>query len=324
MRYSSLGLVRAALPRARAFGGICRSPCSLLGLTSLLIGLARPVVVAAVPTGQTTVILAMDVSRSMCSNDIAPSRLEVAEAAAISFIQQQGSTRLIGVVAFAGFGEIVQAPTNDREAAGRCHRWPDHRSADGHRQRDPRIASTPSPRSIRPWRPPRATVARARRWRRCPRAPTRRTSSSLLTDGVSNAGPEPTVAAQQAVDRGVRIYTIGFGTANPDQAPTGCPSSLIGNEPFGGGGGGFGGFGGGGGGFRRGIDEQTLTDVAHKTGGEYYAAESAQQLNDVLSGLPTYLILKHQAVEVSVVFAAIGVLLAGLALLLAHAWRPWP
>ena len=35
----------------------------------------------------------------------------------------------------------------------------------------------------------------------------------LLTDGVSNIGPNPLDAAQQAADRGVRVYTIGFGTA---------------------------------------------------------------------------------------------------------------
>ena len=44
----------------------------------------------------------------------------------------------------------------------------------------------------------------------------------LLTDGASNAGPEPVDAAQQAVDRGIRVYTIGFGTENPGGRPPGC------------------------------------------------------------------------------------------------------
>ena len=39
----------------------------------------------------------------------------------------------------------------------------------------------------------------------------------VLTDGRSNTGPEPVEAAQQAVDRGVRVYTIGFGTADPGE-----------------------------------------------------------------------------------------------------------
>src|SRR4029453_124517 len=71
----------------------------------------------------------------------------------------------------------------------------------------------------------------------------------LLTDGVSNAGPEHLDAAQQAVDRGVRVYTIGFGTANPGEFPR-CNAQFLGSEPFNGGFGGPGGnFGGPPGGF---------------------------------------------------------------------------
>ena len=57
----------------------------------------------------------MDVSRSMCATDIPPNRLLAAEEAAASFIERQGSTTQIGIVAFAGFAEIVQAPTTDQE-----------------------------------------------------------------------------------------------------------------------------------------------------------------------------------------------------------------
>ena len=77
--------------------------------------MARPVSIVSVPAGQTTVILAMDVSRSMCATDIPPNRLIAAEAAAASFIERHGSTTQIGIVAFAGFAEIVQAPTTDQE-----------------------------------------------------------------------------------------------------------------------------------------------------------------------------------------------------------------
>ena len=64
-----------------------------------------------------------------------------------------------------------------------------------------------------------------------------------------------------------------------------------------------------GGGFRRAIDEETLTAVADATGGEYYPAESAQQLKEVFAQLPTSLILAHEVVEISVAFTAIAVLL---------------
>ena len=109
----------------------------------------------------------------------------------------------------------------------------------------------------------------------------------LLTDGASNAGPLPVDAASEAAARGVRVYTIGFGTNDPNSERPPCGIQFLGNEPndpFG-----FGGFGGGGAGFRRAIDEQTLMAVADATGGEYYPAASADELQKVFANLPTNL-----------------------------------
>jgi Ca-activated chloride channel family protein len=114
-RYSSLLLLREAVPRWSRVRRHLPFALFVLALTSLVIGLGRPVVIAAVPTGQATVILAIDVSRSMCLRDIAPSRLEVAQEAAATFIERQGPAHQIGIVAFAGFGELIQAPTGDEE-----------------------------------------------------------------------------------------------------------------------------------------------------------------------------------------------------------------
>ena len=97
------------------------------------------------------------------------------------------------------------------------------------------------------------------------------------------------------------------------------------NDPFGRGGGNFGGgqFGGGGG-FRRGIDDATLKQVAEMTGGNYYSAESATELQNIFQNLPTYLITKHEVAEVSFIFVVIGALLAALAMALALIWQPLP
>ena len=154
----------------------------------------------------------------------------------------------------------------------------------------------------------------------------------MLTDGANNAGPEPLDAAQQAADRGLRVYTIGFGTADGGGMNPGCRRQFMGNEPgandpFGGFGGGFGGGGGGGagpGGFRRGIDEDTLRGIADLTGGTYSPAESAGELQQVFASLPTTLITRREPHEVSVAFVALGAFLAGGSLLLSRAWRPLP
>jgi Ca-activated chloride channel homolog len=144
----------------------------------------------------------------------------------------------------------------------------------------------------------------------------------LLTDGQSNTGPSPIDAAQQAVDRGVRIYTIGYGTETGSTSFRGCGTR--GGGGFSGGFGGFGGGFGGGGGFRRGIDDVTLKQIAAMTGGTYHGAASAGELQSVFDNLPTYLITKHEVTEVSVAFAALGALLAAAAVGLGLMWQPLP
>ena len=109
-----------------------------------------------------------------------------------------------------------------------------------------------------------------------------------------------------------------------------CAQQFLGREPLlfpGFGGGGFGGGGGGpqpGGAFRRGIDEGTLKQVADETGGKYYPAESADELQDVFDSLPTYLIMKHEVTELSAIFLGFGALLVAASVALARAWRPLP
>ena len=150
----------------------------------------------------------------------------------------------------------------------------------------------------------------------------------LLTDGANSQGPLPLDAAQQAADRNVRVYTIGFGT---DEIPEMvCTQAQLGGDVFNGGfgGGGFGGgFGGGGGGnFRRFlvVDEETLQGVADMTGGEYYRAESAEQLLEVFEELPTQIILQKEAIEISVFFVMAAVILVGTAVFLSLKWRRYP
>src|SRR5690606_7016729 len=141
----------------------------------------------------------------------------------------------------------------------------------------------------------------------------------LLTDGAANAGPLPLDAAQQAADRGVRVYTIGDGTDRGGMmnclaryGDSGFSGAPWGGDQF---------FGGSGGGFRRGIDEETLKQVAELTGAEYYSAESADELKEVFANLPTSLIMRYETSEISVAFTALGALLATAALGLAMRWQ---
>jgi Ca-activated chloride channel family protein len=318
VRYSSLELVRAALPQKSNWRRHLPVGLFLLGLACLVFALGRPVAILNVPTTQTTIILTIDVSGSMRSRDILPSRLQAAEEAAFSFVQTQKSTTQIGLVAFSTFAEIIQPATTDQAAlqAALDSLTVGRRTAigsgilvalDAISQVDKNVARsiTDTQLGVEPKPVPKGDYAPD--------------IIVLLTDGDSNTGPDPIVAAQQAVDRGVRVYTIGFGTANgpgASQSPFG-----FGSPP---GGGGFFGGGGGGGFGRMGLNEPMLKQIASMTGGTYHLASSASQLESVFNSLPTYLIIKHEVLEISVLFVAFGALLAGIAILLSLVWRPLP
>jgi Ca-activated chloride channel family protein len=327
VRYSSLALIREAVPGSSRLRRHLPFVLFIASLLAVVVAMARPVAIVAVPTNQTTIILTIDVSGSMCSTDIPPSRIQAAEAAAAAFIQSQAAGTRIGIVAFSGFAELVQSPTNDKAAllnalqslaTGRRTAIGEGilASIDAISEIDSSVAKSQTDST-----PGSAPVP-------VPKGDYAPDIVVLLTDGASNTGTAPLDAAQQAADRGVRVFTIGFGTANGGALSPTCAPQFVGREPGagGGGGGGGGGFGGGGGGgnFPRGIDEATLKQIADVTGGTYYPAESASQLDSVFAKLPTNLITKHEATEVSFAFVGLGALLAGLAILLGKAWRPLP
>lgn len=314
VRYSSLSLVRQALPDYSRLRRHLPFALFLLALTGLVIALARPAAIVSVPTGRATIILAMDVSRSMCSGDISPTRLEVAQDAALSFIKEQEAGTQIGIVAFAGYAELLQPPTDDQEVLADVVEslTTGRRTAIG-------SAIVKSLEAIAEIDPEVAPVERAPSASPTPTNPPEEYAPSiivLLTDGASNQGPRPLEAAQQAVDRGVRVYTIGFGTKEGGQMD--CSGFFAGGgDPFRSGGG----FGSS---FRRGIDEETLIEISEMSGGDYYSAESAGELQEVFRNLPTYLITRQETMEISVLFAGIGAFLAALAVGLSMMWQPLP
>jgi Ca-activated chloride channel family protein len=98
-----------------------------------------------------------------------------------------------------------------------------------------------------------------------------------------------------------------------------CDRSQIGGG-FGGGGGGFG-FGGGNGRNPLIIDENALRSVATTTGGQYYRAVDAGQLQSALKKLPSTITVAHKHVDVADTFAGIGGLLIALAVGLSLWWN---
>lgn len=321
VRYSSLSLVREVLPKQSWLRRHLPFVFFLFALTSLVFALARPTATVLVPSNRSTIILALDVSRSMCSTDIRPNRLEAAKQAALEFVQKQERGRMIGVVAFAGFAELVQPPTTDRAAleSAILNMAPARRTAIG----SAILRSLDAIAEIDDSVAPGETGALSdQTFTPVPEGEYAPHIIVLLTDGASNAGPHPLNAAIQASERGVRVYTIGFGTLN-NTSPMNCGFQIQENEMFGGGfGSPFGGGFGGGGGFRREIDEDTLTAIADMTGGKYHVATSAQELQNVFQNLPTNLITTRETIEIGAFFTAFAALLAVLAMVLSFRLYP--
>ena len=331
VRYSSVALLRSVLPRRKRWQRHLPIAMLLASLVALALAAGRPHVDRSVPYARTSVILALDVSGSMCSTDVEPNRLAVAQEAARRFVEKQPKGVRMGLVVFSGFAELAVPPTTDRKALvaaidsltvgrGTAIGAAMLKGIDAIAEANPGV-----PRSATRPRPvPRPRSARPGANGYVPDIVV------LLTDGRSNRGIEPLDAVPYAVERRVRVYTIGFGTDNP--APPACTRAQLGGQVFdpngfgGGGGGGFGGggFGGGGGRGGRSADVPTLQAVAAQTGGTYHGAEDADQLRDVFSDLPKDVATQKRPVEITWIIAAFGALLAAAAVAASIRWSPYP
>ncbi len=263
----------------------------LIGIAILIVALARPQTVVSVPKIQGTVILAFDVSGSMAADDMKPTRMEAAKTAARDFIAQQPPDVQIGVVSFSESGFSVQVPTSDQGAVlAAINRLAPQRGTSlaygiltslkaiqtAEQPDTPKFYSnlTPTPEGV-----PAPTPT--------PVPPGTHTSSVivLLTDGENNTSPDPLQAAQTAADQGVRVYTIGIGSA---------AGSILHIEGLT---------------IRSRLNEDLLQQIAQITDGTYYNATTEQDLQAIYHNLDPQLVIKPEKTEVTSLLAGLGVLL---------------
>jgi Ca-activated chloride channel homolog len=306
VRVTSIALVRSALPGRRRWTRLIPPALFMAGIALLAVGAARPQASVPVPKTSATILLAFDTSGSMCSADVDPNRITAARKAAAEFIESQRGGPRIGLVTFAGTAGLLVPPTDDTKSLiksldgltvsrGTAIGQAMLTSIDAIAEVDPSVAPTgANPGGGREGYAGSAIV--------------------VLTDGANTQGVAPQTAAQQAALRGVRVFTIGFGTTHP--APTVCDNSQFG---------GFGGFSGGGR-FDRGrnfltIDEPVLKQIAQTTGGSYHRAENADQLQSALHSLPGSFTVIHRRIDTAPAFAAGGAILITTALTLSLWWN---
>lgn len=311
--YSSLRLVREALGPRQRLRRHLPPALLMLAIAAALFAAARPVATVTLPSDQQTILLAMDVSLSMRAADVEPTRMAASQAAAKSFVQALPAHLKVGIVSFAGTASLVHPPTRGREEliaaidAFEMQRgtaigsalilslatlFPDagidleSKVFDGRLARDDRSNGASD----------RAPAAKSERFTPVAPGSYRSAAIVLLTDGRTTTGPDPLMAARMAAERGVRVFTVGFGTAQG--ASVGFEGYSI---------------------FMR-FDEEALKAIAELTKGQYFHAGTEADLRRVYEDLTTRLALETSRTEVSALFSAAAALLALAAAALSFAW----
>jgi Ca-activated chloride channel family protein len=255
---------------------------ALLYLITLVLGLlalARPSLVVPQADPRASVMLALDVSRSMAAGDVKPSRFIAAQSAVKTFVRELPEGARVGLVIFARYARLVVPLTREHyrvmEAANLLNMDYGTTIGDGIMESlralpslEERLATGEDPRKL-------ATII-------------------LLSDGRNFGGMDPLEAADEAARQRVVVHTIGVGTAG-DGPIEGIEPRLWWAARF---------------------DEETLRAIAQKTGGNYYFVDSADKLKRLYRDLSHSLVWNYRRDEATgyAVIAAALCLVASLLL----------
>ena len=308
VRFTNLDLLTNLVPRRPSWRRHLPPVMYLGAIAALLIGLARPTMVTAVPREDATVILAMDVSGSMKSTDVNPTRLDAARAAAQSFVDQLPVRVRVGIVAFASQPVTLVSPTTDRaqlKAALASLRPRDGtamgdalmqvldiaqtiQAVDGNTPDASTLPVTPTPVGSAT---PGSSGSSGK-----PVGPTDQPSGQplvaaiLLSDGANSVGEaKPLDAARRAATLGVPIYTIALGTPGGTIQAHDDTGQLV-TVPVP-------------------PDTDTLKQIADTTGGTAFDAPTAKDLSSVYDSLQSRVGYTQERQEVTVALVAAGLLL---------------
>jgi Ca-activated chloride channel homolog len=243
---------------------------ALAALAALVVAMARPQAVIAVPRDDATVVLTMDSSASMTATDVAPTRLDAAKSAASSFLDKLPDRFRVGLVSFSSTVQVLEEPTDDR---GAVRSSVDALEGDvGTALGDAIITSVglaPSPEEqdeLSGGKPLFAVL--------------------LLSDGANSTGSEPLNILDQAKEAGVPVYTIALGT---DAGTVEITNDLGETETF-----------------AVPPDRETLRKVAEETGGRFFEAPTNADLQAVYEEIGSQVSYKDEHRELTAAFAGAG------------------
>jgi Ca-activated chloride channel homolog len=242
---------------------------AITALAALLLALARPQTVVAVPREEASVVLAMDSSLSMTATDVEPTRLDAARSAASKFLDGLPERFRVGLVSFASSATVLQEPTDDRELVRSSL---DSLESDlGTAIGDAILRSV----ELAPESSANSTTGDEPTF-----------SVLLLSDGANSTGSDPLDAIEVAKEAGVAVYTIALGTEAGTVELTndaGVPQT-----------------------FAVPPDPQTLRQIAEETGGRFFEAPTEADLQAVYDQLGSQVAFEQEERELTAAFAGVG------------------
>ncbi|MFN3339710.1 MAG: VWA domain-containing protein [Dietzia sp.] len=278
VRFGNFGVLRTVDRGGRRWFTHVPAVLLILSLIALVVALAGPQQEQKVPRNRATVMLVVDVSLSMESTDVSPSRLEAAQQAATTFANNLTPGVNLGLVSYAGTASMLVAPTTDRGPVVRAveRLRLDERTATGEAIYTATQAVTTFTESL--GGPDQAPPARI----------------VLLSDGKETVPADPTeergafTAAERAAEAGIPVSTISFGTLYGTVDIQGRPQPVP-------------------------VDDASLRTIAEISGGDFFTASSLEELDSVYRTLEEQIGYEWKKADASRPWLVIGSLLAMLA-----------
>lgn len=295
VRYTNLEVLAEVVAATRAWRSRIAPALFLLAVAALCVAVARPHATTSAMDERAMVVLAIDASRSMQSDDVKPSRLVAAERAAKRFLDTVPKRLRVALVVFSGDVQVAAPPTTDRGLVREAIDQIGAFTGFGGTAIGDALA-----RSVQVGR--EATEG----------APRGLVTVVFLSDGRQNRGIiQPLEGAARAKRAGIPVNTIALGTRG-DTGGGGGPGPSP--APFGGGGFGFG--------RNRAPDPATLRAIARTTGGRFFHARTSSSLTNAYERLGTKVARRPSRTEVTFAFVlGAAVLLVGSTLASVR-WAP--
>jgi Ca-activated chloride channel family protein len=208
-KFSDANLLERLAPNSSTFKSVLKLVLLLFGIAFLVISLVNPKMGTKLKTVKregVDVVFALDVSKSMLAEDIAPNRLEKAKQIISKIIDKLGSDR-VGIIIYAGNSYPLLPITTDHAAANMFlqNANPDMVSSQG------------------------TAINEALELAKTYYNNDEQTNRFLIiiSDGEDHQ-EETKQVAQNLTNEGVKIYTVGVGTENGGPIPVRLNNAMIG------------------------------------------------------------------------------------------------